>query len=137
MNETNEQARERDTKANVALYNAATDYAEYVMSERSSYDEAMKLAGALEDAAVAYAKIAGGQQPEREPTAEAIAGSLQRPGSTCRLDYAIENAKRKAVEELNMLDCHEGDLRKWNIIERAIRGVIAEMSNKVSATEKT
>lgn len=55
--------------------------------------------------------------------------SLHRPCSTSRLDDAIENAKRRAVEELNRLDWHEGDLRKWNIIERAIRSVIAEMSN--------
>jgi len=49
--------------------------------------------------------------------------------STDRLDDAIETAKRKAVDELNTLDWHEGDLRKMNIIERAIRSVIAEMSN--------
>lgn len=78
MNEAKDQARVRDTKINVALYNAATDYAEYVMSDRSNYDEAMRLASALEAAAVAYAKIAGGEKPEANPIAEAQAGSFQR-----------------------------------------------------------
>ena len=78
MNESKEQARVRDTKINVALYNAATDYAAYVMSDRHDYDEAMKLAGALEAAAVRYAEIAGDREPEAEPSAENIAGSFQR-----------------------------------------------------------
>lgn len=61
--------------------------------------------------------------------AEGIGQFVPAQGSTSRLDDAIESAKRKAVDELNALDFHEGDLRKWNIIERAIRSVIAEMSN--------
>lgn len=63
------------------------------------------------------------------PAANGQAAFVSASGSTSRLDDAIENAKRKAVKELNMLDYHEGDLRKWNIVERAIRSVIAEMSN--------
>lgn len=77
--------------------------------------------------------------PEEEAEAKAFwdmiksagraSGSSSAHGSTSRLNDAIENAKRKAVDELNMLDYHEGDLRKMNIIERAIKSVIAEMSN--------
>jgi hypothetical protein len=33
--------------------------------------------------------------------------------------------KRKAVEELNALDWHEGDLLKWRMVERAIRSITA------------
>jgi len=50
-----------------------------------------------------------------------------RPPTT--LEQAIEVAKRKAVDELNSLDWHEGNLQKWNIVERAIRDVIAVQPN--------
>ena len=63
MNEAKNQARERELDKTTALYNAATDYAAYVNSNKHDYDEAMKLSDALEAAAVAYAELAGDREP--------------------------------------------------------------------------
>ncbi len=70
MSEAKDQARVRETAITAALYNAATDYAAYVTSNRRDYDEVMKLTAALEAAAVAYAEIAGDRQAEAVQTAE-------------------------------------------------------------------
>lgn len=94
MNEVKDQARVRNTKINVALYNAATDYAEYVMSDRHNYDEAMRLASALEAAAVAYAKIAGGEKPEAVQNAGNIAGSI----SATLLERIVERMDKMQTE---------------------------------------
>jgi len=59
MNESKNPARERELDKTTALYNAATDYAAYVNSEKHDFDEGMKMSDALEAAAVAYAEIAG------------------------------------------------------------------------------
>lgn len=112
MNEAKDQARVRDTKINVALYNAATDYAEYVMSDRSNYDEAMRLASALETAAVAYAKIAGGEKPEAVPNAGNIAGSISANGS------ASQSRVRKMYDALKTITKYQTPARLRKDSER-------------------
>ena len=70
MNEAKNPARERELDKTTALYNAATDYAAYVNSEKHDFDEGMKLSDALEAAAVSYAEIAGDRQPTMSKTPE-------------------------------------------------------------------
>ena len=49
MNEAKNPARERELDKTTALYNAATDYAAYVNSEKHDYDEGMKLSDATQN----------------------------------------------------------------------------------------
>ena len=68
MTEAKDQARARELDKTTALYNAATDYAAYVNSNKHDYAEAMRLSDALEDAAIAYAEIAGDRKPTMPKT---------------------------------------------------------------------
>ena len=70
MNEAKNPARERELDKTTTLYNAATDYAAYVNSEKHDFDEGMKLSDALKAAAVSYAEIAGDRQPVMSKTGE-------------------------------------------------------------------
>ena len=77
---------------------------------------------------------------ELESSGVKCSGNPALPPARCsasRLEGAIEDAKRKAVDELNALDWHEGDLRKWNIVERAIRSVLAVTPNVVREPSRT
>ena len=84
MNEAKDPARERELDKTTSLYNAATDYAAYVNSNKHDYDESMKLSDALEAAAVAYAELAGDRQPVMTQT-PAISTLASSNGSVAQL----------------------------------------------------
>jgi len=93
MNEAKNPARERELDKTTALYNAATDYAAYVNSNKHDYDEAMKLSDALESAAVSYAEIAGDRQPAMPKTGEpsTLASATGYEAHVWLIQYANED----------------------------------------------
>ena len=97
MSEAKDPARERELATTVALYNAATDYAAYVNSNRHDYDEAMKLSSALEAAAVAYAELAGDRQPVMTKT-PAISTLASSNGSATPEEWWAKRASELAQQ---------------------------------------
>lgn len=129
MNEAKNPARERELDKTTALYNAATDYAAYVNSEKHDFDEAMKLSDALEAAAVSYAELAGDRQPamSKTPKPSTLASAtgytaLEFLQTMCELrrnmDAALDeiNGERYARAAL-YLECAASKLRT---IQRAV-----------------
>ena len=104
MNEAQIQARDREHKIRVELYNAATAYGEMVRAKTHDLDTTMKVADRLEAAAAAYAEIAGDREPAAlKPPGVSTSASANGSDATCGWQQSAEY-KCGEPAEWEMLD---------------------------------